>query len=305
MVETLGKKITDHPFAYSYHHIGGEGTKITEGAVISIGYICNNSCKFCSIPKNCRNLYPQTERLKEEIKFLRNVFNSIVFTGGEVTIRKDFFDLIDFTKKIGFKITIQSNGRMFSYCEFCNKIVNYGVEVFGVDLHGHNDKTHDFLTSVNGSFKQVVSGIMNLKRLGQFVLSNTVITSFNYKFIPKIANLLIGLGVDQIQFGYVCIFGQTSDNKNWIVPRITEMLPYLRKGLDLCIKYKKDLIITLLPYCFMKGYERFVIMEEKKYLSKSRLKEVRCNVCKYYKICCGPQSDYLKLFGSKEFKPVF
>jgi MoaA/NifB/PqqE/SkfB family radical SAM enzyme len=291
---------------------------------IKVGFVCNNHCRFC-VQGNKREFFPN--RNTEEIKhILRDCClesaEGVVFTGGEPTIREDIVELVKYAKSLGFKIIqIQTNGRMFSYMDFCKKMIDAGATEFSPAIHGPNEKIHDFLTSVKGSFKETIKGIENLEKIRQFVLTNTVITSYNYRYLPNIAKLLVDLGVDQFQFAFVHIVGTAAINADWIVPRKREIMFYIKKGLDIGIKAGIRVMTEAIPYCFMIGYEDFVaerfIPNTKVYdydllvedFNKLRIKEGKikgpsCHLCKNNNFCEGPWKEYPELFGWNEFIPT-
>jgi len=47
---------------------------------------------------------------------------------------------------------------MFSYFELVEKIIKFGLTDIVFSIHGHNSKTHDYLTQSPGSFKQLLKG---------------------------------------------------------------------------------------------------------------------------------------------------
>jgi len=291
---------------------------------IKIGFQCNNRCQFC-VQGNKRDILPYKD-LKEIKRDFKEAFKKgkreVVLTGGEPTLHPNFWEIIKLAKSIGFKnIQIQTNGRMFSYMDFCLKTIEAGVTEFSPAIHGPNAKIHDFLTSSPGSFNETIQGIRNLKKLGQRVITNTVITTRNYRYLPKIAELLVNLDVDQFQFAFIHITGRAAENKTWIVPQKSQVMPYVKKGLDIGIKAGKKVMTEAIPYCFMQGYEDYIaekIIPEGSVFdidfaiedygsyrrSKGKTKGPQCLQCKYYKICEGPWKEYPEIFGWKEFKPV-
>jgi len=291
---------------------------------IKVGFYCNNHCAFC-VQGRKREWFPAKN--KKEVKdSLREAYGKgkreVVFTGGEPTLHPNFLELVAYAKNIGFQeIQIQSNGRMFAYSDFCKKTIEAGATLFSPALHGADAKTQDFLTGIPGSFMQTIQGIRNLKKLGQYVMTNSVITKKNYKQIPKLAKLLVDLGVDQFQFAFVHILGSAAENKNWLVPRKTEIISYVKKGLDIGIKAGKKVTTEAIPYCLMSGYEEcvaekiipktriydadFVVEEYGNYRRNyGKVRRSECRSCKYNGICEGPWKEYVEIFGWKEFKPV-
>lgn len=298
--------------------------RIMQRVDIKIGFNCNNNCVFCVQGKKRERLKFKTKdevekSLKESCKQGKD---EVVFTGGEPSLHPDFLDFIALAKKIGFKeIQIQTNGRMFAYNDFCLKTVQAGSTQFSPALHGSTAEIHDELTKVPGSFEQTVQAIKNFKKLNQYILTNTVITGLNYKDLPNIAGLLVDLGVDQFQFAFVHILGTAAENKDWLVPRKSEVVPYIKQGLDIGVGAGKIVSTEAIPYCLMPGYEDYIsedfIPETRIYdidfvvekyedyrRSSGKAKRKECKNCKFYKKCEGPWKEYVEMFGWEEFKPV-
>lgn len=289
---------------------------------LKIGFQCNNRCQFC-VQGNKREKYPN--RTIEEInKELEQGINDgsigVVFTGGEPTCHPNIIEAVEFAKKVGYQfIQIQTNGRMFYYKDFCQKIIKAGANEFSPALHSSKLEVHDSLTQAKGSWEQCVQGIKNLKELNQFVLTNTVITSKNFEDLPALAKLLISLDVDQFQFAFVHILGTAKKNQEWLVPKKSDVIPFVKKALDIGIKAGKTVMTEAIPYCFMQGYEKFIaeqVIPETKVIdaelkiedygkyrtNQGKIKGDVCNNCKYLNICEGPWKEYVEIFGWEEFK---
>ncbi len=291
---------------------------------IKIGFRCNNQCFFC-VQGRKRQKEPAKdfELLK---KYLKDSFDDdcreVVFTGGEPTLHPNFLDLVRVARKTGYdEIQIQTNGRTFFYYDFCKKTIEAGATHFSPSLHGHSPQIHDYLTRAEGSFMQTVGGIRNLKELGQRIVVNSVITSKNYKHIPKLAKLLVDLGVDQFQFAFIHLGGEAYSNRDWIVPRKKDVIPYLKKGLDIGLKAGRVVMVEAIPPCLLEGYEQYIselfIPEGKVFdidfkvedygehrRTHGKAKCLECSKCKFFEVCEGPWREYPQLFGWSEFKPV-
>ncbi|MCX7944398.1 MAG: radical SAM protein [Deltaproteobacteria bacterium] len=290
---------------------------------VKVGFSCNNKCLFCVQGRKRYDIGDfSTKEIIKKLEEARKVADSIVFTGGEITIRKDFFELLLYAKSLKFKtIQIQTNGRMFAYKKFCEDAIKAGANEFSPALHGHTASLHDFLTRSRGSFEQTVNAIKNLKSLNQYVLTNSVITKSNFRHLPELANLLVKLGVDQYQFAFVHPVGTAYEYFDRIVPRMKMIEPFVKKGLDIGIKARKRVMTEAIPYCIMSGYEDFIAekiipittiydanLVIKNYtefrINEGKLKGPRCKICKYYKVCEGPWREYPERFGFDEFEPV-
>ncbi|MBI2134881.1 radical SAM protein [Candidatus Woesearchaeota archaeon] len=292
---------------------------------LKVGFSCNMRCNFC-VQGDKRLCYKDktTEELTKLIEenYARGI-KEIVFTGGEPTVRKDIVRLVWHAKKTGYElIQIQTNGRRFCYMDFCKAIVMAGATEFSPSIHGSCAEIHDVMTQAPGAFGQVVQGIKNLKKLKQRVMTNTVITKQNYKDLPDIARLLVSLDVDQYQFAFVHILGSADKNRDLVVPKKSEIMPYVKKGLDIGINAGKRVMTEAIPYCFMRGYEDYIAeriipstrVEDATWtienytefrLNEGKIKNPeKCRDCIYYDICEGPWKEYPEMYGWDEFVPV-
>ncbi|MCX5696213.1 MAG: radical SAM protein [Candidatus Omnitrophica bacterium] len=288
---------------------------------IKVSFKCNNHCKFC-VQGDKRDFCPDKsdQEIKEILKKSRKAFGEVVFTGGELTLRPNIIGLVSFAKGLGYKVQLQTNGRMFVYKDFCRDIIKAGADMFAVSIHGHNARLHDYLTGARGSFQQSSAGIKNILSLGKMVVTNTVINQKNYRFLPEIADFLIDLGVPQYQFAYPHILGNALKNISFIVPRKKEIMPYVKKGLKIGIARGRIVRTEAIPYCLLGKYRDCIaeqhIPETKVFDVKinedfsrwrkeeGKLKGPNCKKCRYFKCCEGPWREYPEIFGWNEFKPI-
>lgn len=290
---------------------------------LKTGFLCNNDCHFCVQAHKKKFGNKTTQELKELLsQAAEEGYRSVVFTGGEVTIRPDVLDLVHYAASSGFDvIQIQSNGRRFEDIGFCREMIAAGANQFNPALHGHKPEIHDFLTQRNGAFMQTVKGIINLKKLGQRIITNSVITQKNCRYLPQLALLLVKLKVDQFQLAFVHAIGNAGKNFESVVPRKSLAAPYVKKALDIGVHFGVICMTEAIPYCFMSGYEQFVaegripetkifdldcVVENFNDTRKDccKTKADKCRLCKYFEQCEGPWKEYPEHFGWKEFVPV-
>jgi len=291
---------------------------------IKIGFACNNRCEFCVQGEKRTQHGPRPlDQMRADLEEgRRRGASGIVITGGEPTIHATVLEVARLARELGYDaVQIQSNGRMFAHQPFCEQAIAAGANEFALALHGASAPTHDRLTRAPGAFRQVVTGIRNLVRLGQRVLTNTVITSVNYRELPDIARLLVKLGVLQYQFAFVHILGTAAKNASWLVPRKTEVMPFVKAGLDVGIRAGVRCMTEAIPFCFLPGYEdcvaeqiipRTVVFDADVTLedytayrqTEGKAKGPMCDRCVYFERCEGPWAEYPSLFGWEELCPV-
>ncbi|MFC1474752.1 radical SAM protein [bacterium] len=289
---------------------------------IKVGYTCNNFCKHCVVGNRREYIQDRsTNEIKQILEESVETAQGVVFTGGEVTLRKDVFELVGFARDLGYEyIEIQTNGRMFAYMEFCRRMVDAGASFFVMALTGHIPEIHNYITGTN-SFRQIVKGIVNLKKLKQKVGTNTVVSKINYRHLPDIARLSAKLELDQIQFAFTHILGHAKDNYLSVIPRKAIIMPYIKDGIRIALAADIFPMTEAIPFCFMRDYEAFVaekyIADAKIYdigftiddftevrQAEGKVKVEKCKRCCYYQTCEGPWREYPEIFGWEEFVPV-
>lgn len=290
---------------------------------LKVGFDCNNRCQFCvQGDKRSRHRPRPAEALREVLRAERARVDAVVFTGGEPTVRPDLPELVTFARELGYRtIQIQSNGRRFAHLAYARKLVACGANEFSPALHGHLPELHDHLTRAPGAFAQTVAGIQHLKRLGQYVLTNTVVTRSNYRHLPEIARLLVALGVDQFQLAFVHPVGTAMAEFDAVVPRMELAAPYLAAALDVGRAAGRPVYTEAVPPCVLPGYEACVaerviprtaiydaeatIEDYTRYRrDEGKLKGPDCPRCRHFEACEGPWREYPERFGWAEFPPA-
>jgi len=297
--------------------------------VIFAGYKCNNRCIFC-INWNKGNILGRTtsEIKKEMAGAIARGSTYLEIIGGETTIRPDIVELISFAKKLGFRtIMMSTNGRMYSYKEFAQKIIKAGLNSIVFSIHGHNAKLHDSLTQVKGSFEQLKRGIKNIREAGlKDIGSNTAIIKQNYKKLPEIGKLIYDLGIRNSEFIFVDpTYGAAFDFFDELVPKISQIAPFVHQCLN--IGRKNDVAhwhIRYVPLCYFTNYLDQVSELEEVEVFKTehiapdfynpdaergrrcigRSKTKRCKGCLLYNKCEGIWKEYLKHYGDKELNKI-
>jgi MoaA/NifB/PqqE/SkfB family radical SAM enzyme len=291
---------------------------------IKITFRCNNKCDFCA-QGHKRDVYADRSRARvyaELAAAYKKGVRGVVFTGGEPMLHPLIMDFTARAKELGYKtIQLQTNGRAFTYKGLLEKLKKAGANELGPSLHGAKPGTHDALTHAPGSFLQTLTGIKTAAQMGFKVITNSVITELNYRELPELASLLVRAGASQYQFAFIHIVGTALENKKWIVPRKTAVMPWVKKALDIGIKNKVPCFTEAIPFCLMKGYENCVaestipagpvvdadrtIKDYSVYRkTEGKAKGPLCPECRHFAVCEGPWREYPELYGWKEFTPV-
>ena len=119
----------------------------------------------------------------------------MIFSGGEPLYRKDLFDLLAHSKKLGFRMALASNGTLIDASN-ARRIRESGVARVAVSLDGPNAQVHDGFRQVPGSFDKTLRALECLRAEGVSTQINTTVTRHNLDLLPEILELAKGLGVD-------------------------------------------------------------------------------------------------------------
>ncbi len=291
---------------------------------VKVWFACNNYCTFCV--QGDKRFKFQPRKLEEIRNILDTEYNDgckyVVFTGWEPTVHPNLVEAVAYAKQIGFKqIQIQSNGTTFHDVDYTKSLIAAGVTEFSPSIHWFHAETHDTQVQTPWAWKKVIKGLIVLKQLNQIIIINSVITKDNYREAPELAALLLKIGVNQFQFAFVHILWSAAKNKETVVPRKSDVIPYIHKALDLAKKHGVPAYTEAIPYCLMQGYEWAIaenIMPETSVIdaeykidsyadyrwSEWKAKRKDCKKCSKNDVCEGPWKEYPEIYGWDEFTPV-
>lgn len=294
-------------------------------ADIKVWFACNNHCLFC-VQWDKREKYPP-KTVEQIMQIMKEEYNNwckgLVFTWWEPTVHQWLIECVKHAKRLWYKsIQIQSNGQRFSEIEYVKELINAWVTEFWPSIHWFKAETHDSLVKNPWAWERVVRWLINLKNLKQKVIINSVITKQNYKEIPQLAELLVKLWVGQFQFAFVHILGSADLNKKSIVAKKSDIMPYVKKWLDIWKKAWATCMTEAIPFCLMKWYEwaiaEYNYMPETTVIdadyrtesysdyrwNEGKAKREECKKCIKNNICEWPWKEYPELYWWDEFVPI-
>jgi len=193
---------------------------------IKIGKTCNNNCIYCEV-LDIKNTYDKTlDEIKSELNVLLEKGYDEVILPCNSDVRKDFMTILKYTKILGFKITLRTNGRMFVYQDFTEEVQAF-VDSFEVFIN----KEQNDVSSVK-SFNQTIIGIKNILESNTNIQANIVITNEIYPILKNTFLIMKQIGVKSVW----PVFPILKD-KNENIPVIKDC--YLQ--VDEAISYAKEI----------------------------------------------------------------
>lgn len=222
-------------------------------AVINVGPLCNYKCNFCYFKHDLKSSLSFDEVISKIDTMCGYGFREFDLTGGEPSIRKDFFDILTYCSNKG-KVSCLSNGFKFADLDFCKAAQRCGLNEVLFSLHGANEDQHDSIVGHKGAFKRILQAIDNCKSLGYKIRINCTVHESNAITLDgEYVELLNKLDVFEINFICINYFSDNSDYKPQNLKLITDAI---KNAID---KLSCRLInVRYVPFCYMQGYEKYV-----------------------------------------------
>ncbi len=284
---------------------------------VVLGYDCNLACDYCTITPEMRRRSLPTRDVLEAIATGRRMgFDAVAFTGGEPTIRPDLIGLVRSAARAGYRdIKVQSNGLMFSYPEFTQKLLGAGANRIHVSIHTHDANAYDTLVGRAGSHALMVRGLDAMVASRIALTVDVILKEDTYRRLPAALEWLHARGVRSVHLWFVSLTDGNRENVK-SMPRMTDVTPTLFNAFQIARVLGMDVRSLHVPRCLLgehvdraydPGADRvWVVTPEASFeLKDSRLAGrefvAACDGCAHRAVCPGIRPDYLARFGDAEF----
>lgn len=297
-------------------------------------YTCPQACVFCSEEDRMAAFKDNPVSVREAATVLaqkrREGFDHVTFTGGEPTIYPRFDKLLRFSKRIGYRTYITTNGATMGSEAFARKALPHLDEIC-FSVHGPDAAVHDGVTGDAGSFRLLERGLRALEASPwrPYVLVNLVVQPGNVAYMAETLRFVS-------QFRKVRHFlvsnmasegGGKHHYRELAVPlqRIAREVPGLAA---LAERTGITLRFFCIPACVLgRGYEAYandfhwsprdtvergsdaagavgLVTIRGWTPTRGRLQTPKCAPCLYNKICPGILERYFQEWGDGELDPI-
>ena len=172
------------PRLTEYLHRKASRTKTPISGTFELSPLCNMDCKMCYI-KMSKEKQESIARLRTKEEWIELAQKAkekgmlfLLLTGGEPFLVKDFKELYIELHKMGFCISINSNGTMIDE-DVIEWLKHYPPMRINMTLYGASDETYTRLCKNPKGFTQVTKAISLLKENNIQVKLNCSITPYN------------------------------------------------------------------------------------------------------------------------------
>ncbi len=297
---------------------------------VQLGHLCNNRCVFCvsgqlSAAYKARQI-PAEPVIEELRRARRRGATKVTLLGGEPTIQRSFFEVLEAAVSLGFdEIVIFTNGVMTERAAFVDRVLALGDFTWRFSIQGATARHHDAVTRRKGSFERIVRGMAYLAERGQHITANMCITRANVESLPAYPDLVRRYGIAQLHLDQVRPMDAGERDDAYlrdIMPRYSDQRPYLEAMLE-GFDDGFDVNVGNYPYCLMPAHAhrihhdgaqtwtvaaRTADLTEAfdKYAVKRQDKAhpAACEGCIFRPRCAGLFEKYRAFYGTGEVRAV-
>lgn len=162
-----------------------------------VTYRCNERCVHCYLDHSDHGEMTTAEikRVLAELAEAGTLF--LTFSGGEIFLRPDFFDLLAHARKLRFDVTLKTNALLIT-AERAVQLKQLGVRRIQISLYSADAAIHDAITKVPGSFDRTLEALRFCHAQGLMVKISCPLMKQNIGAWRDVQALADSLGVTYI-----------------------------------------------------------------------------------------------------------
>ncbi len=180
LMAEMGQRAVEHGIPITVH--------------LDITYRCNERCVHCYLDHDDHGEMSTAE--------IRNVLDQLAeagtfflsLSGGEVLMRRDFFEIVEHARSLLFNVKIKTNGVMIRE-QHARRMRDLGVQQVQISIYSHRAEVHDAITKLPGSLRRSLEAVRLLKAEGMKVTIANVLMTANMFDDTGVMRLAQNLGV--------------------------------------------------------------------------------------------------------------
>jgi radical SAM protein with 4Fe4S-binding SPASM domain len=164
---------------------------------LDLTYRCNERCIHCYLDHQDHGEM-STQEIKNVLDQLAEAGTLfLTFSGGEIFLRKDLFDLIAYARQLHFDLSLKTNALLIDASR-ARKLRELGVRRVQISIYSAQPEVHDAITKVPGSLKRSIAAIRFLKSQALNVKIACPLMKHNLTAYREVQALAEELGVPYI-----------------------------------------------------------------------------------------------------------
>ena len=164
------------------------------GVHLDVTYRCNERCVHCYLDHDDHGEMSTAEitAILDQLAEAGTFF--LTLSGGEVLMRRDFFQILEHARRLMFNVRIKTNGVMIG-TEEARRLRALAVEQVQISIYSHRPQVHDSITKLPGSLARSIEAIRFLKAEGLKIAIANVLMTVNARDHAGVQALARDLGV--------------------------------------------------------------------------------------------------------------
>lgn len=196
---------------------------------------CNLSCKHCfnvsgkpdSDEMSTSEIFKALEGMRKD-----NIFD-IRFTGGEFTIKRDWYEILKKAKALDFAISLNTNG-VYANPSIIDRLASLNLEQITISIDGLKEK-HDYIRG-KGNFDKAIKTLKLLHKKGLILRTNTVLTKNSASDMEEIIQAVAPY-VQEMNFFHMRLTGRAQKILDKTLS-YRELYDFNKKAVDIVKKYR-------------------------------------------------------------------
>lgn len=143
-----------------------ERESIPIGVHFDLTYRCNLRCVHCYLPEGSRHITANREEeltTQEVYGILDQLAESgtlfATFSGGEIFVRRDILDIIEYARKKKFHVSLKTTGTIGFDERTADRLADAGMRGIEISVYSAEPEVHDSITGVPGSLNRTIRTI--------------------------------------------------------------------------------------------------------------------------------------------------
>jgi AdoMet-dependent heme synthase len=164
---------------------------------VDLTYRCNERCIHCYLDHEDHGEM-NTAEIKDVLEQLaQSGALFLAFSGGEIFLRNDLFELIEFARSLHFDISLKTNALLID-AERARKLRALSVRRIQISIYSAEPAVHDAITKVRGSLERTLTAIRFLQAEGLQVKIACPLMKQNLMAYRNVQALAAELGVPYV-----------------------------------------------------------------------------------------------------------
>ncbi len=156
---------------------------------------CLLACQHCRAhaqrePLPAELTTAEAEQLLSDVAAFGRPAPVMVFTGGDLLMRRDIFHLLDVARTLGIRVAVSPSATVLADDTAMRRFKDLDVHSLSLSLDGP-EAIHDRIRGIPGTYRSTVTALRTAQSAGLTAQINTVVMRSTVDHLPEVVSLLI------------------------------------------------------------------------------------------------------------------